>query len=485
LNRQNQELKILTLKNKVLEGYFLSEDLQQGLDRAIQEFNMVGCSSVRILVQQHVPFNIGRTMEATSGEFAQDYAYLDKQIVQQLQDKEQLIINDTTKVHSIKFTPDRRYPKAIGAFRFLKTNDISGYFWISFEAVKEFSDYEIENLTRYGAVLTSICANASRLADGKDSAAAFEQMLTMVDVPILLVSSDKKILFENSSAKKTFNSGMEDIFDNATMSDWLASSQKEIHLEIEILDRHYQIKGQKLAGAAFTSEAVLILHDDTTFNHKQAYLTLMMDTINHDFRGPLVNMQGFSKLLGMVGELNPKQSEYLELIQDGIDEIATVTTDLLDVNRMIHEGGLKVQECAPKELVEKALTLIQAEARQKQVAFDKHLTTEERTISVDRIMVVSALYHLLNQTVHNSHLGGSILVEEHLTGEYWYITIQDAGRGISQIDIDNLVANHFADKNSPGLSLVYRIARFHQGDLQVESELGKGSKFILQLKCCD
>jgi signal transduction histidine kinase len=196
-------------------------------------------------------------------------------------------------------------------------------------------------------------------------------------------------------------------------------------------------------------------------------------------------MQGFSKLLGMVGELNPKQSEYLQLIQDGIDEIASVTTDLLDVNRMIQEGGLKVQECDPKEVVKKALTLIQAEARQKQVTFEQKLNTEGQSVVVDRIMVISALYHLLKQAVQNSHLGGSVVIEEAMADDLWTVMIRDAGRGISQIDIENLTQNHFADKDSPGLSLVYRIARFHQGVFKLESELGKGTKYILQLPCCD
>jgi len=313
----------------------------------------------------------------------------------------------------------------------------------------------------------------------------YEKMLGLLDVPVVFLGGDKKVSYANPSAEKTFNGNFEGICLNPIVDNWLESSDKTLRTDIEIADKHYQLSGERVEEPGFTGEAFAILTDETAINRKQAYLTLMMDTINHDFRGSLVNMQGFSKLLGMVGELNPKQSEYLQLIREGIDEIAAVTTDLLDVKRMVQEGGLKLQECAPQELIQKALSLVQAEARQKQVTFESRLTSDAQKVLVDRIMVVSALYQLLKQAIQNSHLGGSVSVAEELVEDKWIVSVQDAGRGISQIDIENLAQNHFSDKNSPGLSLVYRIARFHQGDMRVESELGKGTKFILQLLCCD
>ena len=485
LNRQNQELKALLLKDKILDGYFQTENLQQSLALAANEFKMPGCSSLRVLVHQYGPFDGFQRIEAVDGEHTGEYAYLDEQIIQQLQEKDQLVINDTSKVHSIKFSPERKYPRAIGAFRFLSSEEVRGYLWISFEAVKEFTDYELERLTQFGHVLGLVCENWSRITAGRNRAAVFEKVLSMMDAPVVLLGEAGKVSFGNPCALKTFNGNLEGIQQSSSISSWLASAEQKTQTEVEITNRHYQINGEKLNVPGLPNTAIIVFEDDTVFNRKQAYLTLMMDTINHDFRGSLVNMQGFSKLLGMVGDLNPKQSEYLQLIQDGIEEIAAVTTDLLDVNRMILEGGLKVQECTPGELVEKAMALIQAEARQKQVTFEKQLTSENQVILVDRILVISALYHLLKQAIQNSHLGGSVLVGDTQEGKKWTVNIQDAGRGISQIDIENLAVNHYADKNSPGLSLVYRIARFHQGDLKVESELGKGTKFILQFICCD
>jgi nitrogen-specific signal transduction histidine kinase len=482
LTRQNQELKIQTLKNNILEEYFHSSDLQKSLMKIAREFIMPGCSSLRILIHQKTLFGLQKNFQTAVGNFAEEYAYLDEQIINQLKDKERLIVQDTTKIHSIKFTPEHRYPKTIAALKFLQSEAVDGYLWISFEAVKEFIDFELENLDRFGEVLGWICANGVALKDSKMAADAFEEMLAIVAAPVILVNKEKKILYSNPAADTAFK-GMDlsEVCLQPPMIDWLNSNNGQIEIEEEIGDRHYLVNGRKLADNDW---AVILFEDDTSFNRKQAYLALMMDTINHDFRSTLVNLQGFSKLLGMVGEMNTKQSEYLQLIREGIGEIETVTTDLLDVNRMIQEGGLKVQDCSPGELVDKAVSLVQAEARQKQVRFEKQLKTTDQSVCVDRIMVISALYQLLKQAVANSHLGGTVYIAEEVTGATWHLTIRDEGRGISQIDVEKIAANHFTDKDVPGLSLVYRIARFHNGEFRLESELGKGTKYILQLPCC-
>ncbi len=95
--------------------------------------------------------------------------------------------------------------------------------------------------------------------------------------------------------------------------------------------------------------------------------------------------------------------------------------------------------------------------------------------------MLAALHTLLTNAVRNSHIGGTITLEEKMTAGEWIISVNDDGKGISQLDIEKLEKTHFQSKDWPGLTLVNRIIRFHKGKLNVESELGRGSKFIIQL----
>ena len=100
-------------------------------------------------------------------------------------------------------------------------------------------------------------------------------------------------------------------------------------------------------------------------------------------------------------------------------------------------------------------------------------------------MLFRSLYNLLNNAVSHSRLGGMIKVEEKTEGKNWIIAVQDFGKGISQIDIEKMKNDRFITKSGSGLSIVNRIAKVHRGELLVQSELGKGSRFILQLPCIE
>jgi signal transduction histidine kinase len=96
-------------------------------------------------------------------------------------------------------------------------------------------------------------------------------------------------------------------------------------------------------------------------------------------------------------------------------------------------------------------------------------------------MVISALYNLLKNAVSNSRIGGMVALNSELVDGNWLVSVKDQGKGISQIDIDKLLENNYVSKENRDLSIVDQIARFHRGKLSVESELGRGSKFIFEI----
>lgn len=483
LTKQNQELKIQSLQNKLYQKSFQASSLQPCLDHILKEMRMTGCSSMRILIQRSGPFGGEAFIKAEKGENTQAYAYLDDQILQQLKDKSQLIIPDTTKIHSIKFSPDKKYPKTIVAYHFLKMTDANGFLWMSFDAVKELTDFERELFAQTLPVLAEICQSSLLQDNLQTKFSIFEKTVNRIDLPIVVLKPQQGIIYANQAANEKFSDHFESIAAHALVTEWLNSEQVHSGMELEIGGRHYQASGFRLALNEEEQIALITFADDTVLNTKQEYLTLIMETVSHDFRIPLVNLQGFTKLLSMVGELNPKQTEYLDSIQSGIEEISLVVDDLFAMNRMLQEEGLKLTECFPKDLIEKAVSLVQAEARQKRVEIQCNLIADELSVWVDQALIISALYNLLNNAVKNSRIGTTVTVEDSMIEKSWLVSIQDSGRGISQIDIEKLESNHFLSKDGSGLSIVDKIARFHQGTLKIESELGKGSKLILQLPC--
>lgn len=484
LNKQNQELKIKSVSNSIYRAIFKSANLEQIVKNVLDEISISGCSSMRILINKKESIHNYDLIKAEKGQNTLAYAYLDDQIVQQMKNKKQLIIPDTTKIHSIKFSQDKKYPKTIAAYHFLQLPYADGYLWVSFEAIKEFTDFELALLAQLTSVLADVCEFSLLQDEMRKKARAFEQVLENLDIPILILNEQKEIIYSNQYANKKLSGHLKNICKNQSISSWMDSTDADTLQELDIEDRHYQVIGRRFRDEENSNAAVLILTDDSEFYNKQAYLTLILDTISHDFKVPLINMQGFSKLLSMVGDLNQKQEEYLDSIRAGVEEITSVVNDLFEISRIVQEDGLKISECSSKEILEKAVNLVQAEARQKRLEI-KNRSTANMAVKVDQVLVMSALYNLLTNAVKHSRIGGTISLEEKVDEKNWEISIQDCGKGMSQIDIEKLESSRFISKEEQELAIVDRIARFHRGKLTVESELGKGSKFILQLPCSE
>ncbi len=479
LDKQNQELRIQSQRNKVFEKYLQAASTQELIDTVAEVVRMPG-SSLRIILQEKHSLGQSEVLKAASGELAQELGYLDEQILHQLGNENQLIIPDTTKIHSIKFMQEKKFPRTIAAFHFLRGDQSNGYLWLAYQANKDFTDFELELINAVLQSLAQVCEQSQKLSNLYDRSLAFERALELVDFPILIVNHQHEIRYANAAWKSLPKEQTQDICSANSIAQWLDTGESEIEAEVKFGSRIYRVKGIRIAAQEYRDSAVLFLLDETTFMRKQNYLLMAIDCIYHDFRSSLVNLRGFSKLLGMVGELNPKQNEYLALINNGVDEISTIVDDILKVSRLEEEGGLRISSSAPMEILEEAIAQVQADARQKRLAINLDSKSQE-AVQVDKVFFLAALRMLLTNAIRSSHIGGTIYVEEEICQNEWIVSVRDEGKGISRVDIDKLKASHFQTEEWPGLSLVNRITKFHKGQINIESELGKGSKFIMRL----
>ena len=479
LDKQNQELRIQSQKNNIYQELFKSDNLTDFLDRLAKALTIKGYSSLRILVKLN-KLSGQKKIIGQSGNETIEYAYLDEQIFQQLKDKKQLIVPDTAKIHSIKFNPDKKYPKTIYAYQFLQTTEAHGCFWITFEKVKDFSAFELELYQHIASTLGETVNQTIKNENIFQQTEINKSLLELTGIPVVTLTEDRKIISTNIPDIKKVQEWVEKICSNNNYSEWEMSKKDDLYFEMQIDEKHYQIIAKKIE-TLNSKVIVIILKDDSTVFSRESYLKMIIDTISHDFRSPLINMQGFSKLLSMVGDMNEKQAEYLDSIQDSIENLLTVVENLANVSRLNNEGGLKVIECETREIIESAMALIHAEARQKRIEFEVKHSLDKKSVTIDRVLVVSAIYNLMKNAVANSRIGGTVILDEKIADENWVIFIKDQGKGISQIDIEKLEKNHFVSKGGRGLSIVDQIARFHKGNLKVRSELGNGSTFIFEI----
>jgi signal transduction histidine kinase len=192
-----------------------------------------------------------------------------------------------------------------------------------------------------------------------------------------------------------------------------------------------------------------------------------------------------------VGSLTDEQRRFLEISNKNLQKLEKNIGALLDLAEMGIEKGSWVFE--PVDLVKVvrfSFLTVEPLAREQQIQLEAKLPPEPVEISGVEDKLNQLFDNLLTNAIKYNRQGGKICVSLDQDSEFIFTRITDTGVGISHQSLKEVFTRHFQEKTKPlgnarglgiGLSLVQEIVKLHRGDIQIESELGKGSTFIVML----
>jgi len=205
--------------------------------------------------------------------------------------------------------------------------------------------------------------------------------------------------------------------------------------------------------------------------------TEFLSVASHELRGPMTVIKGYLTMLeaGSLGQLSSQSKQVLPLLIAKADEVNWMVEQMVEAARL-EEGRLALKKL-PADLV--ALTDLAIEGvseilSKHQLTVDMPTRAIEAEVDPDRFQIV--VKNLLSNAAKYSPAGAHIRVRVTGNGEA-RVAVTDEGIGISEEDQPRL----FRRFVRLGLWLSREIARMHDGDLTVESTLGRGSTFTLQL----
>jgi GAF domain-containing protein len=228
---------------------------------------------------------------------------------------------------------------------------------------------------------------------------------------------------------------------------------------------------------------------ETANRHKSEFLANM----SHELRTPLNAIIGFSEVLGerMFGELNDKQAEYTDDILSSGRHLLSLINDILDLSKV--EAGRMELELAKFDLpmaIDNALTLIRERATRHGIKLHHSVDERLNEFTGDERKIKQILLNLLSNAVKFTPEGGQIRVEASVGDRAVIVAVIDTGIGIALEDQEAIfeefrqVGTNYAQKREGtglGLTLTRKFVELHGGKIWVESEVGKGSKFIFTL----
>jgi signal transduction histidine kinase len=192
----------------------------------------------------------------------------------------------------------------------------------------------------------------------------------------------------------------------------------------------------------------------------------------------------------LFGEINDKQEEYLDDILSSANHLLSLINDVLDLSKV--EAGqieLEVDAFSLRETLERGVVMLRERAASNGVRLALELASEVDMVEGDERRVRQIVFNLLSNAVKFTPTGGSVVVETATVDGEVQVSVRDTGPGIAPADHDRIFeefqqAAAGADQRDGtglGLALSRRLVELHGGRIWVESELGRGSRFVFTL----
>ncbi len=320
--------------------------------------------------------------------------------------------------------------------------------------------------------------------------------LTMKNAELQLLTRSRETRLVNLSVSlirdprgeaSGFHGIMRDVTEKRAAEALILESEQKMRTYSETLEKSVSERTAQLEKAKVAAEAANRAKSDFLAN------------ISHEFQTPLNSIIGFTKVLKdrMFGELNDKQEEFLRYIAEAGDTLSRLLNEIIEVSKSKAERmRLHVTAVSISEALIKTVRLLDAQIQEKNQVLTTNIELDaDVTIEADDEKVRQIFFHLLSNAVKYSPSGGRITVGarrvKSASGvEGVAVAFTDEGPGIRETDMPRIFRNFGRLESSyaretggigVGLFLTRQLAELHAGDVTVESQYGKGSRFIVFL----
>ncbi len=260
--------------------------------------------------------------------------------------------------------------------------------------------------------------------------------------------------------------------------------------------REVQLAGRALVasidplGGADALQAVVVLIDVTEPRRLERLRRDFVANASHELRTPVAAIVGVAETLAAGAADDPEaRSSFLEILMRHAQRLSRLTADLLDIARL--EAGYKprVEVVDVAGCVDAVLGTLQVKADPKQITLERKPVRGLR-VDAERAAVEQILTTLVDNAIKYTPAGGRVSVSAEARGGKVRILVDDSGPGIPKEHHQRLFERFYRvdDARSRdlggtglGLAIVKHLALANGGDVSVESEVGKGSRFIVSL----
>lgn len=287
------------------------------------------------------------------------------------------------------------------------------------------------------------------------------------------------------------NKMIHDAFKNALESDERTETKVEIRVRNDNRVYDMRVTPLSFADKKGHASAIGIFYDITRLERLEKVRQEFLSNVSHELRTPLTSILAFVETLEDGGLYDRENNQrFLEVIRRNAERMHHLIDDILELSAI--EAG-KVEIAARhfllSPLVNEVWSSMSRKAEKKTISFRNEVASET-SIFADSRRIEQILTNLFSNAIKFTREGGHIAVAYNKTGSLHQIRVTDNGEGIAAEQLTRIFERFYRTDTARsrelggtglGLAIVKHLSRLHGGEARVDSTLGKGSTFIIEL----
>ncbi|MBF0566461.1 MAG: HAMP domain-containing protein [Nitrospirae bacterium] len=250
------------------------------------------------------------------------------------------------------------------------------------------------------------------------------------------------------------------------------------HDELAILGDRFNGMIERIRQA---NEDLKKTHEQLIRSEKLASIGILAAGVAHEINNPLGGIFNCLQMLGRGGGNPEMREKYLGLVNEGLERIGNTVNKLLWMSRKTEHSPVEVNI---RKTIDSVYSFLEYKIKKGNIAFRNEVPFD-MLVTFDVHDFQQLILNLFINSIHAMANGGILEVKGHRDESAVRIEVIDNGRGIAAENIGKIFDPFFTTKPTGegtglGLWLTYEIIRNYNGEISVESEVGKGSRFIMR-----
>jgi len=369
------------------------------------------------------------------------------------------------------------------------------------------------NYDEFGLVNTKIDRLGRQIRDVKEVFSALkenlDQIMGTLQDGLMLFTREGKVVLVSAAAERfmgrprgeLLGANVEQIFDDTTRLGQIVldafALQQGFPVRTVELDGGHKVQisidfiseGGRAIGTLLTmrdAESVRRIENEIELSRRLAAIGRLTSGVAHEVKNPINAIVIHMEILReRLLQMDPETKRHMDIISSEFQRLDRVVKTLVDFSRPME---LNLVETDLRRIADEVVALSGPEAELHHVTIVHDRAARPMAARVDEDLVKQALLNVVINGVQAMSEGGKLTLRSIADGEKGTIEVRDQGVGIPREMRDKIFNLYFTTKKAGsgiGLAMTYRVLQLHNGALEFESEVGKGTTFRLILPLTD